>query len=512
MGGCFSTTSLAAFWVAFWVWVAFLGVVLLWGSVGRLVYKVVLSSNWIILNLDNTMERGWMRFYNREKELEVLEKAYSRPGADLVVVSGRRRIGKSRLIDEFAKDKKTITVLIVPKEERQVAKDLEEEIRVKTGYSPPFRFLKDALEYLFEQNIDLVCLDEFPNLLVVNQAIPYELQRLWDKHKDSKNLMFIVSGSYAGMMNRLFAAKKAPLFNRATNTINVPQLSFSTAVEVLTDFGVISASEQASFYCVFGGVPFYYVLLEKLEDRSFVNAVHSLFFDVGAQLKEEGENVLRQEFGNAYAKYYAILEAISAGYVSMNEISQKVGVRSTTLTKYMKALQHDFKIVERIVPFGENPARSKKGLYFIRDNTLAFWFSAVYGKPSAPSKDEYSSFIGRRFEILCREFLGAYLTGKGEKVLGTGKWWGPVKVEGKFEPREIDVVLETDKAMYFGECKWTEQKMGERELNWLKESAHAVAGKKKKAVRFVLFSKKGFDISENEEVLLFDAKRLVQDS
>jgi len=169
----------------------------------------------------------------------------------------------------------------------------------------------------------------------------------------------------------------------------------------LSDLGVQLPAEQVSFYCVLGGVPFYYVLLEKLEDRSFEGAMNSLFFDVGSQLKEEGENVLRQEFGNAYAKYYAVLEAISVGYVSMNEISQKVGVRSTTLAKYLRALQHDFKIVERIVPFGEKPARSKKGLYFIVDNMLAFWFSEVYGKLSTPLKDELSSVISKRFEMLC---------------------------------------------------------------------------------------------------------------
>jgi hypothetical protein len=449
-----------------------------------------------------------VKFYDREKELETLENAYSRSGADFVVVSGRRRVGKSRLVDEFTRDKRAINVLIVPKEEKQVAKDVEEDVRLKTGYSPSFDSLKDALEYLFEQNVDLVCLDEFPNVLAVNDAIPYEVQRLWDKYKDSKDVMVIVSGSYAGMMNRLFAAKKAPLFNRATSTINLQQLSFRTVVEVLTDFGVLLPEEQVSYYCVFGGVPFYYVLVEKLENRSFENAVNSLFFDVGAQLKEEGENILRQEFGNAYARYYAILEAISAGYVSMNEISQKVGVRSTTLTKYLKALQHDFKIVERTVPFGEKPARSKKGLYSIRDNTMAFWFSEVYGKSSAPSKQELNSFIGKRFEILCREFLAKYLTEKGEKLLGAGKWWGPVKVGEKFEQREIDAVVETDKGLYVGECKWTEQKLGEQELNWLKGSSRAVA-RAKKPVRLVLFSKRGFKIPDDKEVLMFDADRLV---
>ncbi len=101
-----------------------------------------------------------MRFYDREKELELLERTYSRSSSDFVVVSGGRRIGKSRLIDEFMKNKKAISLLIVPKEEKQVAGDLEVEIRLKTGYSPAFNSLKDALEYLFEQNFGLVFLDE----------------------------------------------------------------------------------------------------------------------------------------------------------------------------------------------------------------------------------------------------------------------------------------------------------------------------------------------------------------
>ncbi len=452
-----------------------------------------------------------MRFYDREIELEALEKAYLRSGSDFIVVSGRRRIGKSRLIDEFVKDKKAISVLIVPKEEKQVAGDVEAEIRLKLGYSPSFASLKDAFEYLFEQNVGLLCLDEFSNVLVVNEAVPYELQRLWDKYKDSKDVMLVVSGSYAGMMNRLFAAKKAPLFNRATSAINLGQLSFGTVADILSDFGVLLPSEQVSFYCVFGGVPFYYVLLEKLENRSFESAVNSLFFDVGAQLKEEGENVLRQEFGNAYAKYYAVLEAISAGYVSLNEISQKVGVRSTTLTKYLSALIHDFKIVERIVPFGEKPARSKKGLYFIVDNTLAFWFSEVYGKLSAPRTEELSSFIGKRFEMLCRQFLCEFLIARGERLLAAGKWWGAVKVNGRSEQREIDLVIETDKAIYVGECKWTQQKVGQRELNWLKESAQAVAVTKK-PVKFVLFSKLGFDVLTDKDALMFSANQLVKNS
>jgi len=452
-----------------------------------------------------------VKFYDREEELDALEKAYSRAGADFIVVSGRRRIGKSRLIDEFARGKDSISLFVVPKEERQVAKDLEAEVRSKLGYSPSFSTFREAMEYLFERNVGLICLDEFPNALVANPAIPFELQRLWDRYRGSREVLLVVSGSYAGMMKRLFTAGRAPLFNRATCTITLQPLPLKTVVEMLRDLGIDEPSEQVCFYCVFGGVPYYYLLLERLEDRSFEKAVCALFFGVGAQLSEEGESLLRQEFGNAYARYYAILDAINAGSVSMNEISQRLGIRSTTLMKYMHALQHDFRLVERVVPFGENPVRSKRGLYSISDNTLAFWFSLVYGKRSAPTGDELRSFIGRRFEALCREFLVSILEREGERVVRAGKWWGSVEVErGKFEQREIDLVVETDRALYLGECKWVDQQVGERELRWLIASSRAFA-KSKKPIKLALFSKRGFEIQGRDDLLLYDAERIVGD-
>jgi len=450
-----------------------------------------------------------MKFYDREEELALLERLYSRKGADLVIVSGRRRIGKTRLISEFLKDKKAVSVTIVPKEEKQVAKDIEEAVKAAFGYSPSFSSVKGALEYIFEQDIGLVCFDEFSNVLQVGQAIPYEVQALWDRYREKKEVLLVVSGSYVGMMNRLFTAKKAPLFNRATNTLNLKQLSFGTVAGILEDFGISSPSEAISFFCVFGGVPYYYLLLERQGKSSFDSAVGGLFFDIGAQLRDEGENVLRQEFGNAYGKYYAILDAINSGYASMNEISQKLGLRSTTLAKYLSSLQKDFRLVERIVPFGENPARSKKGTYFITDNALAFWFGLVYGRNAVPSRDALCSFIGRRFEFLCRSFLVSFLEKRGENVLKAGKWWGAVKSEsGGFVQREIDVVVETNAGVYLGECKWTEEVPGESELTVLKEASGGI--KTKKPVTFVFFSKNGFAFRGKEGLLLFDAKDIVK--
>ncbi len=366
------------------------------------------------------------------------------------------------------------------------------------------------MEYLFVNNTKFIFLDEFPNVLASGKSVPYELQRLWDMYKDQKEIMLVISGSYASMMEKLTTKKRAPLFNRATATLNIEEMRFDTVREILSDIGIKDPKEQISYYCIFGGVPYYYMLLEKIRSNSFANTIDALFFNAGAQLREEGENILRQEFGNAYAKYYAILEAIHSGHVTMNEISQNVGITQTTLAKYIKKLQSDYKLVYREVPFGENLLRSKKGLYFIKDNMLSFWFSGVYGKSAAPSIEELNRFVSRRFELLCARILAKYLGKKREKILRSGKWWGNVEVSpGKFEQREIDIVVETEKALYAGECKWSDSSVGISALKHLKESANALK-KAGKELKFVLFSKNGFAFEEEEGLLLFDSKAIAE--
>ncbi len=443
-----------------------------------------------------------MRFYDREAELEALEKACSTKGAEMIVVSGRRRIGKSRLIDEFLKNKDYAKVLIVPKEEKLVAGDFAEAL--SDGYTPTFSNVENALEYFFNNfKKRILYLDEFPNLLDVDSSIPYAFQRVWEKYKENASKVLIFSGSYVSMMNRIFTRQKAPLFNRAGYHMVLRPLPPKVIWEIQTDLG-IKATEKISNYCILGGVPYYYELLEKRGKRDVVN---DLFFDVAAPLKEEGQNVLRQEFGAAYKKYFSIIEAIGAGVVSGSDIANRLGLAQTTLSKYIMSLQRDFQLVERTVPFGQNIQRSKKGVYSIKDNTIAFWFANVYGKLEPPKEETLNEFISRRFEIFCKDFLEQYLKGKGESVIRTGRWWGQAEVNPKqFEDREIDVIVETETSLYVGECKWTNKKIRLSELNHLEESSKPL--KTKKQIRKVLFSKKGFEFNEANDVLLFNPEKI----
>ncbi len=445
-----------------------------------------------------------MKFYNRRKELEVLQKALAQPASAMIIISGRRRVGKSRLVDEFLKKNKGLKAIIVPKEEKQAAADFSELFTDQ--FKPTFSTIKEALEYFFtKSNERLLYIDEFPNFLEVNDSIPYELQRLWEIYKDKTNKVLILSGSYVSMMDKIFTRQKAPLFNRASFKIILEPLGHEFVWGMQDELGIKEPVAKITNYCIFGGVPYYYVVLEKYGSTP---DVEKLFFDVG-QLREEGQDILRQEFGAKYKKYFSILEAIGAGLVSAGEIANKMGIAQTTLSKYIQSLQTDFKLVERRVPFDQSLYRSKKGVYAIKDNLLAFWFSHVYGKTQPPSKMEIDVFVSKRFESLCREFLVEWLDKRGERIVKFGRWWGNVEIEnGKFEQREIDLIVETDKALYFGECKWSNNKIGEKELEHLKTSAKAL--KTKKPVKWILFNKKGFTIKESKDVLLFDAKRIVR--
>lgn len=444
-----------------------------------------------------------VKFYDRKAELQALEKAYSTEGSEMIVVSGRRRIGKSRLIDEFLKDKDHVKVLIVPKEEKLVAVDFSKALSDK--YTPAFDNVESALEYFFNISKKRVLyIDEFPNLLDVDSSLPYVFQRVWEKYKDKLSKFLIFSGSYVSMMTRIFTQQNAPLFNRAGYTMVLQPLSLKVVWKIQTDLG-IGVTEKISNYCILGGVPYYYELLER---RAKKDVIDELFFDVAAPLKEEGQNVLRQEFGTGYTKYFSIIEAIGSGVVSGSDIANKLGIAQTTLSKYIVSLQRDFQLVDRTVPFGQNLKRSKKGVYSIKDNTIAFWFTNVYGKLEPPTEETFNSFIGNRFEIFCKDFLTQYLKNRGETIVRTGRWWGQIEVNPKkFEDIKIDVIVETQTTLYVGECKWTNKKIAWSEINRLHESSKAL--KTKKPIKKVLFAKAGFNFSEPPaETLIFDPARI----
>ncbi|HII38736.1 TPA: ATP-binding protein, partial [Candidatus Micrarchaeota archaeon] len=216
-----------------------------------------------------------MKFYDRESELAALEKACSGKSAEMIVISGRRRVGKTRLVDEFLKGKDAVKILVVPKEEKQVAADFAEVLKDEI-YTPTFNSVKEALSYFFTKSKRrILYIDEFPNLVEVNKSIPYEFQSAWETHKGSSSKILIFSGSYVRMMNKIFTRQKAPLFSRAGYSMMLQSLPFKVVWKMQTDLGVENATEKIRNFCIFGGIPFYFELMEKRGTQDVVNA---LFF------------------------------------------------------------------------------------------------------------------------------------------------------------------------------------------------------------------------------------------
>lgn len=445
-----------------------------------------------------------MKFYNREREMDAIRRILSAQDAALVVITGRRRVGKTRLVNELLKDRKCLEIMIVPKEETQVASDFS-ELFATAGFKPNLSSFRNALEYFFTVSKErILFIDEFANSLEVNPSIPFELQRLWEANK-GKSKILILSGSYVSMMDKIFTRQKAPLFNRADLKVVLEPLKPETVWKILDDLGVHNPQKKIELYCIFGGIPYYYELIERIGN---IDPVESLFFGVG-QLNEEGFYVLRQEFGQSYRKYFSILEAVGNGQVSAGEIATRLGIRQTTLSKYIQALRSDFRLITRSVPFGESATRSKKGRYEIKDNLLSFWFTHVYGRNQPPSETVLNLFVSKRFEFLAEDFLLKWINRNGERVVRSGRWWGAVHLDdGKYEQREIDVIVETESHLYVAECKWTGNPVGEKELRWLKESAGGI--RTTKPIRWVLFSKSGFSISKSKDVYLFDPAQIVE--
>ena len=161
-----------------------------------------------------------MRFYNREKELEALEKSFNLTNmkSSLIIITGRRRIGKTRLVREFFSRKNLpyLDFFVSVKEESLLLEDFQEEITEKLGYSPKFENFVDFLNFLFKtQDKVAIFFDEFQNFLKINPSIIHDLQKFWDKYKEEKKFFIVLSGSYIGMMRKVFLLRRSPLYGRS---------------------------------------------------------------------------------------------------------------------------------------------------------------------------------------------------------------------------------------------------------------------------------------------------------
>ena len=375
-----------------------------------------------------------MRFYGRERELQLMEHLYAR-APSFLVVTGRRRIGKTELIKEFCRGKpalylyvdanKSITALM---EEfgRLAAEALNLPGYIRTDTPETF------LEFLFSYDQPLIVVfDEFQRFLKIHPSFISQMQRFWDLAGRDSHLFIIISGSSVGMIREIFLLGDAPLFRRADNILTLRPFSPRECFVILGDLGVQDPVEQLNLYLLFGGTIYYYTFLEKYGCTNLESALDQLILSDLAPLGREMSDVVVEEFGREYATYYEILGAIALGKRTLKEIADLVSLPSTSLPPYMRDLVDLLGIIEYRVPVTERGKRSKMGRYIFVDNFLRFYARFIYRNMSLYESGrfvllkgrilgEWKGFSSWAFEEMARTLLARNLA-EGYEEIGT--WW-----------------------------------------------------------------------------------------
>ncbi|MCL2149176.1 MAG: ATP-binding protein, partial [Methanomassiliicoccaceae archaeon] len=444
-------------------------------------------------------------FIGRSRELGLLEKEHGRRRA-LVLITGRRRVGKTRLIKEFIEGKDALYFLATEQNERLMLNDFSDAISRYSGrVQGEYRNWRDAFS-AFAGSIEgkkILVLDEFQNLAGLNGSFLSVLQDIWDGPMSSEEVMLIVCGSHISVMESLDKDVGSPLYGRFTRHITLQPLSFE---EVYDGGDYVEALER---YAVLGGVPRY---MELFDDAPLRENIEANVMDPSSMMFDDPRVLLGGEVKEP-ASYMSVLKAVAAGNRRISSISSALQVPATTLNPYLKRLI-DIRLVRRSVPVTENdPEKSKSGLYSIDDMYTAFWFRFVHPYSSELSLghsgwamseydrrfvEDHVSFV---FESVCRD-----------SVRGMGGQIGfvPIKVGSYWDKNtEIDVVaLNTaEKKAFVAECKYHRNTpVSHHVLRGLRGKCATLRELEGYDVVFGLFSVSGFDdrLLREEGIVLVD--------
>ncbi|NJE42032.1 ATP-binding protein [Thermococcus sp. GR6] len=392
------------------------------------------------------------RFVNREVELRAIKEKLMSGKFELIVIYGRRRVGKTRLVLEAVKDFPHVYYLAVEGDNLRHFRETAERV------FPEVRYAREDWEGLLHAlKGKIIIIDEFPNLIKEDPKVLSLFQRAVDLDLSGSKTKLILLGSSVSMMTEKVLSYKSPLYGRRTGSMKLKPMEFFTLREF---FPRASLEELVEIYALTDGIPFYITQVElpfwEWLEKELLNPVS--FF------REEVDFLLRYEF-TEIRTYKRILEAIALGKTTPKEIKDFTGMKHSDITPYLRNLI-ETGLVVREVPVTEKPS-SKRGRYYVADNFLAFWFHFVYPNLSrieegtfevSEIKEDYPHYLGWVFEKVARQFLVG-LNRRGElpfKFTKIGRWW--------HKNEEIDLVAlnEQEKKALFIEVKWKE--LNEREV------------------------------------------------
>lgn len=471
-----------------------------------------------------------MRFIGRKNELHTLNTEYNR-NSSFVVIYGRRRVGKTTLIKEFLKNKSAFYYLATEELESQsmkrlanvIARTTKNTLLQKIEFTDWLDLFQLIADYKPEEKKVLV-IDEFPYLVRTNSAFPSILQNAWDEFLKDSNVMVILSGSLIGMMQKHALSYDSPLYGRRTAQMRLTPLPFTSIYET-QNLPFEQAVEQ---FALTGGVPKY---LEFFEDgRPLEEQLKDAVFSKNGFLYEEPNFLLKSESLTA-VNYFSIIKTIADGNHKLGKIASALGQESSSLTPYLSTLS-DLGFIEKRTPITEkNPEKSRKGLYFIADNFLRFWFCYVYpykGELELDNmqivldeihKDFKEKFVAFAYEDICKDIFAKLCSNNAISFVPSriGSYW----LNDYDGDTEIDVmsVDHQNKQVFAGECKYHTKPVDAPVYFTLKEKVDNAAEIRKSFpkynVIYGLFSKIGFtkrmlDIAkENPNILLIHEDHLL---
>lgn len=400
-------------------------------------------------------------FFGRKKELANLEKMYQSNKFECAIVYGRRRIGKTTLINEFIKDKKTIYFQAQQTNEKMNLQLFSQSVYhtfQDSRYLPPFENFVSALHYireLAEQEKLVLFIDEYPYLAESVPGISSILQEFIDRYfSNQPNLMIILCGSSISFMENQVLGYQSPLYGRRTGQFKINPLSIWETKEMLPGF---SNQDLFAAHSITGGIPAY---LAYMDDQESIkdNILHQ-FLDPNQFLFQEPTNLLLQELREP-ARYDAILQSIAQGASKRNEISTKTNIPNGTIGSYLNTLM-DLNIIKKVTPLFQKEGR--KSIYVISDSFFYFWYRFISRNLNLIERqtpeiaweniDPYlSDWLGSCFETLCYEWCFKAYKQLPFTFQDIGRWWGNNPIEKRQE--EIDLIAYKDHQALFMECKY----------------------------------------------------------
>lgn len=439
-------------------------------------------------------------FIARENEKKILEDLYLSTRFEFMVMYGRRRVGKTFLLQNFSKNHSSIFFSAQEKNKQLNLRSFARAVQqfLKRDAVINFSDWENAFQYLTDSIGDerlLLIIDEFPFIASDDPSIKSVLQHMIDHQWKHKNIFFILCGSSISFMENDVMGYKSPLYGRATSQLEIKPFDY---LDSSLFFPKYTNEEKLLAYGILGGIPCY---LQTFDDNiTIADNIAKNILRTGTFLREEPQLLMKMELREP-AIYNSILESMATGSSRLNEISTKIKEESNKCSKYINTLK-TLKLVNKIIPCGE-PETSKKSIYSITDNFFIFWYKYIFsnsvyydmlGDEEAANEimADISAYMGHIFEGICCQYM--LRMAKKRKLpfvpAKIGRWWGNNPLKKSQDDIDILAISKDGNKAIFCECKWRNTEFSIKEYDDLMLASSIFTNVKEKY--YYIFNKSKF--------------------